>query len=353
MIVAIDMTSLYGRHRTGVELYAIDLYRSLLRTGHKIIPVFHCANELDDNPDAVIIPRSNRLVLENFGISRAFRKIKPDIALFPVFPPPVDLYFFNSSKIIKVAHDLTFFRYRDTISAAAKYYYAPKTLWSYKHCHSLITISESVRHELADYTRLPVVNCGEDIAASFRNAEAAADPADLAAFGLVPGGYYISVSTVEPRKNLKYLLRTLGPVLQTTGRKLVLAGKRRPSRDTELAALIETYSDNIVFTGYVEEKQLYSLYRHAHAFVLLSVYEGFGRTPFEAVASGCRRIILSDIPVFRETFDGNALFVPLDREDEARALMQADAVPPVSDGFEVPFDVLRTRVGRYLDSLES
>lgn len=353
MTIAIDLTSLYGRTRTGVELYAIDLYRSLLHTGHRIIPVFHCANELDDNHDAVIIPRSNRLLLENFGISRAFRKIKPDVALFPVFPPPVDLYFFNSSKIIKVAHDLTFFKYRDTISAAAKYYYAPKTLWSYKHCHSLITISESVRGELTNYTRRPVVNCGEDIAASFRGADEKADVADLAAFDLVPGEYYISVSTVEPRKNLKYLLRTLGPVLRDTGRKLVLAGKRRQSRDEELARLIEVYADNIVFTGYVEERQLYSLYRYAHAFVLLSVYEGFGRTPFEAVASGCRRIILSDIPVFRETFDGNALFVPLDRDDEARALFEDDDIPRVSDRFEVPFDVLRTRVGEYLASLES
>ena len=37
MKIAIDLTSLYGRKRTGVEMYAIDLYKALLSTGHKLI----------------------------------------------------------------------------------------------------------------------------------------------------------------------------------------------------------------------------------------------------------------------------------------------------------------------------
>lgn len=83
--IAIDLTPLYGRKRTGVEMYAIDLYRALLTSGNLIIPIFHVQNELDDNPNAVIIPESNRLLLENIKLSKCIRKIAPDIVLFPIF----------------------------------------------------------------------------------------------------------------------------------------------------------------------------------------------------------------------------------------------------------------------------
>lgn len=55
MRIAIDLTSLYARKRTGIEMYAIDLYRALLSTSHEIIPIFHVKNELDNNPKAFII----------------------------------------------------------------------------------------------------------------------------------------------------------------------------------------------------------------------------------------------------------------------------------------------------------
>lgn len=55
MIIAIDLTPLYGRKRTGVEMYAIDLYKALLTTGHKVIPIFHVKNEIDQNLNAYII----------------------------------------------------------------------------------------------------------------------------------------------------------------------------------------------------------------------------------------------------------------------------------------------------------
>ena len=70
MKIAIDLTPLYGRKRTGVEMYAIDLYRALLTSGNLIIPIFHVQNELDDNPNAVIIPESNRLLLENIKLKK-------------------------------------------------------------------------------------------------------------------------------------------------------------------------------------------------------------------------------------------------------------------------------------------
>lgn len=89
-----------------------------------------------------------------------------------------------------------------------------------------------------------------------------------------------------------------------------------------------------------------SLYHYAYAFALLSLDEGFGRTPFEAVACGCRRIILSDIEIFHETFDGNAAFLPLGNEEEARKKLLKSVYVMVNDGFAIPFDVMEKRIGQ-------
>ena len=102
---------MFGRTRTGVELYSIDLYRALLKTDNEIYPIFHGKNELDNNPNAYIIPKCPRLYLENVALSFAVRRIKTDIMIFPCFPPPIDLRFGCKTKIFKVLHDLVYFDY--------------------------------------------------------------------------------------------------------------------------------------------------------------------------------------------------------------------------------------------------
>jgi glycosyltransferase involved in cell wall biosynthesis len=77
--------------------------------------------------------------------------------------------------------------------------------------------------------------------------------------------------------------------------------------------------------------------RGASIFVAPALYEPFGLTVLEAAASGCA-LVLSDLPSFRELWDGAALFVgPRDRnairtalqsvcrDDDLRARLQAMA----------------------------
>ena len=55
----------------------------------------------------------------------------------------------------------------------------------------------------------------------------------------------------------------------------------------------------------------------APVFVSAALYEPFGLTVLEAAQSGCA-LVLSDIPTFRELWDGVAVFVP-PRDDAAFA----------------------------------
>lgn len=344
MKIAIDLSSLYGRRRTGVEMYAIDLYRALKTIENEIVPIFHCVNEVDDNNNAYIIPKRNRLWLENIALSKAVRKIDADITIFPIFPPPVDLYWGCKSRIYQTIHDTVFLRYRNTQNFAAKYYLLPKQQLALKKLNGIITISETVKKQLQEFTDKPICNLGENIAIEYKEAKSKVHLEMLKKWELTPDSYYISVSTIEPRKNFEYLLEVLLPILKNQNRKLVLVGRKGWGDNEKLKLMIEKGGDRLIFTDYVSMEELFSLYRFAYAFALLSKDEGFGRTPFEAAACGCKRIILSDIDIFHETFEGNALFLPLDNEKKARELLSNLDSLSIRSDFEIPFDVLQHRV---------
>lgn len=344
MRIAVDLTPLYGRKITGVEIYGIDLYKILLRTGHTIIPIFHCKNELDDNPNSYIIKLCNRLWLENVALSRAVRIIGADVTLFPIFPPPLTVYYGSKTKIVPTLHDFAFLKFRQTLNAGAKYYLTPKYLWAFKKSDAILTISETIRKELERHTDRPIYNCGNIIAPEYRDCKGKASLKLIHDLGLDEDKYFISVSTIEPRKNFKYLMKVLKPILESRNMKLVLVGRRGWGKDEELQRMIEGMGDLLVFPGFVDFEQLVSLYRYAYAFALLSLDEGFGRTPYEAVACGCKRVILSDIEIFHETFDNNALFLPLGDETTARKMLEDDKLPEVGEKMEIPFDVLEEKI---------
>ena len=344
MRIAIDLTSLNMRKRTGMEMYAIDFYRSLLTTEHQIVPIFHGQNEVDDNPAAYIIPKCKRLWLENVALSRAVRKINADVVVFPVFPPPIDVYYGCKSKIYHTIHDTVSHRLRNTQNLAAKYYYQPKSKMFFWKGDGIITISETVKKQLQNISNLPIFNLGESIALEYKEAVKHVNKYHLEKWNLVPNGYYISVSTIEPRKNIEYLLEVFIPILKEQRRKLVLVGRKGWGGNKRLQQMIEKAGDNLVFTDYVTTEELFSLYHYAYAYTSLSIDEGFGRTPYEAVACGCKRVVLSDIDIFRETFEGNALFLPLYDYDKAQALMANVDNCIVKDNFELPYDVVEKRI---------
>lgn len=235
-------------------------------------------------------------------------------------------------------------KYRDTLNFAAKYYLTPKTLWAFKWVDGIITISETEKRQIARYTNKPIFNLGENIAVSFKGASEKADTRLLKPWRLEKDSYYISVSTIEPRKNFKYLLKVIAPILKERNMKLVLVGRKGWGHDEELKNLIEQMKDYLIFTEYVSEETLVSLYHYAYAFALLSLDEGFGRTPFEAVACGCKRIILSDIEIFHETFEGNATFLPLNNESKATLILSKNKIKEVIPGFTLPFYIIEQRI---------
>lgn len=83
------------------------------------------------------------------------------------------------------------------------------------------------------------------------------------------------------------------------------------------------------FTGRVSDSELRDLYRRCRLLVQPSLYEGFGMPPLEALSQGTN-VVLSDIPVFQEIYEGMPVtfFKAGEVEDLADKLLSAWQLPP-------------------------
>lgn len=316
--ILVDLTALYNRPLTGIERYGIEFYNALLETNHNIFPIFCKENTLDLNPNAIIINNSNRILVENLFLPWTIFRNKTDICFFPIFPPPFLSYRYNGNcKLVPTLHDLAFKHYKETLSYKARLYLTPKYNMALKKSYKIITISNTMKNEIIELSNCEVLNWGENISSDYILDNFNFNETILNKYGIKKDSYIISVSTLEPRKNIAYLLSIWNKIrYDFPNLKLVFVGRNGWGNNKEIQKMICEGGDSIIFTGFVSDSELINLYHYSKAFILLSKYEGFGRTPLEALACGTN-IIVSDIPVFRENLNDNAVFIPLDSEVSA------------------------------------
>lgn len=142
----------------------------------------------------------------------------------------------------------------------------------------------------------------------------------LAGFGLTPGGYVLSVGTLEPRKNLAALFAAYAglPAPLRQRYPLVVAGMK--GWNTE--GLMKS-ADGLVrrgelkLLGYVADELIPPLYAGAAAFCYPSRYEGFGLPALEAMASGIA-VITSNRTSLPEVVGDAGIMVDPDDVDAMR-----------------------------------
>lgn len=122
--------------------------------------------------------------------------------------------------------------------------------------------------------------------------------------------YLLAVGNLEPRKNIITLLVAYSKLkLNYPEHVLVLVGNK--DRDyPRLAEYMKTAGlsdDTVIFTGYVSDEILSTLYKEASLFIYPSLYEGFGLPIVEAMASGTP-VIASRVSALVEIGGDGALY---------------------------------------------
>nr|WP_315025812.1 glycosyltransferase family 1 protein [uncultured Chryseobacterium sp.] len=107
----------------------------------------------------------------------------------------------------------------------------------------------------------------------------------------IPEKYFLCLGTLEPRKNVDHIIRSFLKMIKENNvndLSLVLVGSagwdyNKIFQEYENA---EELKDKIIITGRVADDELASLYSNAHSFYYMSLYEGFGLPPLEAMQCG-------------------------------------------------------------------
>jgi glycosyltransferase involved in cell wall biosynthesis len=140
--------------------------------------------------------------------------------------------------------------------------------------------------------------------------------------------YILFIGTLEPIKNITRLLhafRSFREMLKkekgSSDYQLVLGGKKGwLGEEYQQIACDLGIDKDVIFTGYVEGDDMRDLLSHCEFFVMPSLYEGFGTTVLEAMASKAP-ILISDLPTLREIAGKDAVYCnPVDVFDIANKM---------------------------------
>lgn len=238
---------------------------------------------------------------------------KADLYHFPNFIIPP----FGKGKCVVSVHDASFLRYPEFTEGDNLTYLRAAIKNTVKRADAIITISHFSAAELVCFfpearEKIHVIYpgivehmtpCSPQAGDKIRQAEGLRRP------------YVLFVGTLEPRKNIEFLIKVFENMKEFKG-ELVVVGRR----GWKYASIIDRMrfsprADEIRLLEDVNDGELSAIYAGAELFLFPSLYEGFGFPPLEAFACGLP-VISSNGSSLKEVLGEGALL--LEEYDAAR-----------------------------------
>jgi glycosyltransferase involved in cell wall biosynthesis len=338
--------------RAGIGQYAINLLRAMSRVPemgpHSRVSVMQMRADRERlvrdrrfRRVPVWTPPHNRFEQPALGLELLAMRPRPDIAHSPDFVPPR----FRRFPAVANIQDLAFLKLPEVtlLTEESRRYYAqvPRAA---RDAEALIALSQSAKDDTVELLGVPPDKIAVIPAAA---GPQFSPPPDMEhaqreaarRLGLPSpeeGGYVLFVGTIEPRKNLPMLLEAYSLLRDRANVRplpaLALAGaegwlyERTYKRVDELGL-----RDIVRLLGPLADADLPPAYQGARAFVLPSLYEGFGLPALEALACGVP-VLASDAGSLPEVVaDAGVLLDPLDPDLWADMLEQVLLDPALAN----------------------
>lgn len=232
---------------------------------------------------------------------------------------------------VLTVHDVASLEHPEWYSRAFGAWYRWITPRLVRRVRRVITISQFSKQRLLDFTkvdesRISVIPGGVDKRFCPRTAEEIERV--RVNLGIPSPCYVLSVSTLEPRKNLHRLLAAWESCAARLPRKvwLVIAGSKGPGHVFR-ALDLESKISRVHVTGFVADSDLPALYSGALALAYVSLYEGFGLPVLEAMASGTVPIAANNTALPEVVGDAGLLVDPFDCEAMSAGIEQVVTEP--------------------------
>lgn len=331
MKIAIDSRSATLHAGSGIGTYTKNLVLNLLNINSSDRLNVIWTGELPsnikkDNADIFLISGRHGEFFEKFYLPNLLNK--NNIDLYHIPQNGIGFPFDSSINTIVTIHDLIPYIMPETVGKGYLKRFLRDMPYIISQAAGIITVSEYSKKDIlrffpefpeekifvtplaANTTFKPLDKnlCKKHIKDNFK----VEDP-----FILYVGGF-------SKRKNVKELILAFKHVKPSLNKnyKLIIAGSLR-DEGISLKNFVESegLSDSIVFTGFIEDSFLPTLYNAADAFVYPSLYEGFGLPPLEAMS--CKTpVITSNLTSIPEvTSDAAILINPHNIDELSSALV--------------------------------
>ncbi|RBP51494.1 glycosyltransferase family 4 protein [Arenicella xantha] len=191
--------------------------------------------------------------------------------------------------------------------------------------NKIICISQTTQSQLEEYfpgaeKKSKVILHGEETSSHITGPSNTSKSVD---------SYFLTVGTLEPRKNYESLIRAFDMYCSEGGTvDLIIVGKNGWNYQSIYDEKNKSnFSSRIKILNSVNDEELITLYQGAQGFISISIDEGYGLPPQEAMAFGLP-ILLSTIDVYRELYPSADLWVNNhDINEISHAISQLNKLP--------------------------
>lgn len=336
MRIGIDIRAI-GRQRTGDETYTRELVKNLLRIDEKnqyllltntenVAEIQEIKQKLElhkfSQAEIFSISPANKSLWTFWSLPRFLVKNDVDVLhvqyITPQFLP-------SKIKIVTTIHDVSYIPMAAHIQPADLFFLKTLIPISIKKADKVIAVSnftksEICRYYLTDKEKIEVVYNGVDDH-FFQVLESEQILIIKKKYNL-PSKYLLYVGTLQPRKNIPFLIKCFYQFKQQVSGyedlKLVLRGNLNAhNTDSKIKDLISNKSiqSDVIFSDFVDEQDLPGIYQGASAFCFASLYEGFGLPLIEAMASKIP-VLTNDSSCLREITKDRAYIYPTNNQDK-------------------------------------
>ncbi|MCX7552953.1 glycosyltransferase family 1 protein [Marinicella sp. S1101] len=248
---------------------------------------------------------ANRL----FAATKKITNIKPknNIDVFHLTTPwPLKVH---GAKTVVTIHDLIPLKVPFTTLDLKEHFYQ-LFKWAAESSDLILSVSEHTKKDIMEIYGVPEEKIKVTYQ-SFKGADIEVNQNDAAVYleskKLTAQKYILFVGNIEPKKNIKQLIRAFAYIKK--GYKLAIVGHKAWMSDSQLVGL-KSYlkKKEYVMLDYVTEEELAMLYSNAFCMVFPSLYEGFGLPVLEAMQNNCP-VICSNVSSLPEVGGDAALYV--------------------------------------------
>lgn len=313
-MIAYNLQPLASDKLTGIGYYSLNVMKALmdLRNEPSEAHVFdflgrnsaekllenHFGNSINyfDIHKVKDMPLGAYIRMGNLGKLRSYEILthsKADLSVFFNYLTPAGL---KGKRIITI-YDMVCERYPETMDDTNRKLLQKHLRPSAERADGIITISEFSKNEIIELLNIPedriyVAPCGVDTNFYYIDEDVNSNREEARRIA-GSENYILYVGTLEPRKNVKTLVKAFEKIADAIpGTNLVLAGGVGWHAE-EMLDLIDKspVKDRIIRTGYISNEAKRSLLRCAKVMVFPSMYEGFGMPVTEAMACGTPCIV--------------------------------------------------------------